>query len=1201
MQNSHYYILLKTILISLVGLCIGCDNKTGTGNVITGLSAEKIDLKPYYEESQLSDKLFRLVPTEESGLNVYGGIKETMSHNFFNYRLLYGGTGIGAGDFDNDGLVDLFVANNFEPNRLFKNTGGLKFEDKSTTSGIQDSTGFTYGVTVVDVNQDGWLDVYVCKAGGEDIPAPDRANRLYINNHDFTFTEKAVEYGLADETSSLQAYFFDYDRDGDLDIYLLTQWLNDKQLGSMKTLVHIEKGINQSDRFYINNGDGTYSDISSQAGVNNNGIGWSSTTGDYNMDGWPDVYVANDFIMYNYLYMNNQNGGFRQSIFDNLDKMTRFGMGSHTADWNNDGFPNVMVSGVSMFSQRRQRSMLDMSGTKKFDARIASGYHYQVPRNTLQINDGDGHFSEIASFAHLNSANWGWAILADDYDNDGWSDVFVANGFAWSWKLDDRLGKYGKLRSAVKTRNIEKYRNIRNQLDKEAQRYSNEIFQNRQGLKFDRKTSQWGLDLPTISHGAVSVDFDNDGDVDILATNLDQEVVLYENRSQQLQPRQYMKIAFEGVPPNRDGWGTKVHLYDVLGELLQFKEFCPTDGYLSTSDHRLHFGLGERSVVPKLLVTWPDGRQQMLTSVAANTTITLNYSDAGPAQYPLPQPVSLGIATSAEASVLDYRHRENNFDDFDRQFTLHYKQSRHGPGMAVADANGDGADDIYFSGAKGQPAALYLQNTAGQLRPSPQPALEAHATQEGLGALFFDADGDGDQDLYQCNGGGIYSNRAEVFQDQLYLNDGAGNFVLAPAGSLPSLQSSGGCTVAGDYDGDGDLDLFVGGRVVPSFYPQAPRSYLLRNDGGRFTGVTPAALQTPGMVTAALWTDYNQDDAIDLLLAGDWMPLRLFANQDGQLQEVDMGLTDTEGWWNSITGADFDADGDTDYLLGNAGLNHVRLARGEFPLKLHHGDFNGDEQYDLFYTYEKEGEEWPVYGFAAFQKQFPEWKHLLNGFSHYARRSFPTIRERLFPGQGDSLMVNTFTNVWMENKGDGTFELHALPRMAQLSPIFGAVTGDFDGDGHLDALCHGNFYPAHIAFEKQDAGRGLFLKGDGQGGFEAYRGIESGFLSKGDARGLVLVNRPDRVPLLVAAHNDAVAPVFELPKAQPQFRFQPTDHYALVQTKNGKVQRIENYHGCGYLSQSSSSQMGVVDWTQIAIFDGQGQRTTIYPGQLSSR
>lgn len=1147
------------------------------------------DLSEYYDNSS-PDALFRVVPPEESGLYFTNEFRETLDDNFWKYKLAHPGSGVGmgVGDFDNDGLPDLFFASNRRSNALYLNKGNLEFEDITAQAGIQDSTGFTYGVAVVDINQDGWLDVYLSKGGGIHEEGKLRANKLYINNKDLTFTEQAEEYGLADESNSTQAAFLDYDGDGDLDMYLVSHWMSDKQIFSLKTLAHIEKGTNFSDVFYRNNGDGTYTEVAKEIGINNNGVGWSGMVGDYDNDSDQDIYVANDFIMFNYLYMNQGNGQFEQKAFDNLRKMTRFGMGSDAGDINNDGWLDVVVTGIDMEDQEDQRGMLDFSNTKQFDGLIASGFHYQKPRNTLQLNNGDGTFSEIGAFAGVTTTGWSWGVLLEDFDNDAWSDLFVANGYGIPWYLDNRFKYYGKLRRAVKAEDEKAYFELREEMRRDYHRYNNEIFQNKQGLRFERKTKEWGIALPTMSHGAATVDLDNDGDMDLVATNGNQAVAVYENRARQLNDRNYLKITFTGQSGNIGGWGTIVRLLDDNGEVLQHKQLMPLRGSFSTSDHRMNFGLSDLETIPQLLVIWPDGRQQLLKEVAVNTTLNVKYADAVPGS-PLPRTASMQLAQPVGQEIFSHTHKENVFDDFDRQFTLHYRQSKHGPGVAVADVNGDQLDDLYYSGAAGHAAALYLQNGDGRLIASPQPAFQADRRKEGMGALFLDVDGDSDQDLYQCNGGGTYSSDGTAYQDRLYLNDGLGNFEPAPNGSLPTISSSGSCVVAGDYDGDGDLDLFVGGRVVPNFYPQTPRSYLLRNDGGRFTDVTPEQLQYPGMVTSALWTDHNNDDQLDLMLVGDWMPIRIYTNQSGQLQQTDMGLSNTEGWWNSITGADFDADGDVDYLLGNAGLNHVRLSRGEFPLKVVHGDFNADEQYDLFYTYEKEGKEWPVFSFAAFQKQFPEWKEVIKGFSPYARQPFPKIRDRLFPGQGESLIVNTWTNYWIENKGDGGFELHELPTEAQLSPILGAVTGDFDGDGHLDALCHGNFYPAHFMFERQDAGTGLFLQGDGKGGFKAYRGLQSGFLSDGDARGLALLGRRDQAPLLVAANNNSSSTVFELPTAQTQFRFLPDDRHALVRWGNGKVQRIENYHGCGYLSQSSLSVFGAAARVEITGRDGKSR------------
>jgi hypothetical protein len=1181
--------------VTLLLIMTGCESKGHTekerDHVYIPNSYE--DMSAYYE-NQSDTTLFHIVPPTESGIQFYNEVHENMDNTFWQFKFLFSGSGIGTGDFNRDGLLDLFFISNINANALYLNKGNLQFEDISATAGIVDTMGFSYGVAVADFNQDGWADIYISKAGGLKWTESERANKLFINNHDLTFTEKAAEYGLDNSSNSTQLNLIDYDLDGDLDIYLTTHWLSDKQINSLKSLAHIEKGINYSDYFFRNNGDNSYTEIAKEIGINNNGIGWSAAVGDYDNDDWPDIYVANDFIMYNYLYKNTGQGGFKQSVFESLKKMTRFGMGSDAGDINNDGLLDIVVAGIDMDNHLDQKSMLDFTETKQYDARLASGFHYQKERNTLQLNNGDGTFSEIGCFANLSTTNWTWAVLLEDFDNDGWSDLFAANGFYNPWYMDNRFSISGKLRRALKSGNEKQYFKLRESMYRNHHKSPNQIYRNNQDLTFTQKSKEWGLNIPNVSYGAVVADLDNDGDMDIISSNTNHPPTFYENRSRQLNHNNFVKVSFKGPQQNLNGWGSKVHLYDESGTLMQFKQQQPIRGYLSTSDHRLNFGLGELEIIPKMTFTWTDGKQQILKNIPANSILTIDYKDASIPNSVEPPKKSLVIAEASDG-IISFEQKENDFDDFDRQFNLHYKQSKHGPAMAVADVNGDLLDDILFGGAQDHSSALYFQDAKGHFNLSDQPELSKDAAQEDMGSLFFDADNDGDLDLYQCSGGGAYHADLSFYQDRLYLNDGHGNF-KKDGQALPEINSSGSCVIAADYDKDGDLDLFIGGRVTPSFYPLAPRSYLLENNDGKFTDITPAYLQKLGMVTAALWTDFNNDQFMDLIVVGDWMPVRFFQNNNGVLTDVssEAGLTDTEGWWNSITGADFDEDGDIDYVLGNAGLNTYIKTNPEAPLSLVYGDFNQDGQLDLFHTYEQAGKRYPVFGFGAFQKSFPEWKDKVEGFTPYARMTFAEIQEKFFPGQGEELKAKTFANVILENKGNGKFIKQELPNKAQLAPINGMITGDFDGDGYTDVLCHGNFYPAHYAFERQDAGTGIFLKGNGNGQFEVFRGKESGFWSDVDSRSLVLVDRNKLAPIIIAANNSDKARAFLLNEDRKQFRFSSGDQYALLHLANGKTQKIENYLGSGYLSQTSSTQLIGPNVTRIEIMGNNTEKRIIF-------
>ena len=1073
------------------------------------------------------DTLFELRSPAETGIGFRNDLPADTSFNILNYLYYYDGGGVAAGDVNGDDLVDLYFTANAAPNRLYLNRGHFRFEDVTDAAGVAGKGDWSKGVAMADVNGDGLLDLYVSNVA---YLGKQGRNELFVNNGDGTFTDRAVEYGLAHEGFSTQAAFFDYDRDGDLDMYLLNHSLHIEDTYGPDTLRY-ERHPRAGDKLFRNEG-AFFTDVSDSAGIYGGRIGYGLgvATSDLDNDGCPDIYVSNDFHEHDYLYYNNCDGTFTESIRTAMGHTSRASMGNDAADFNNDGRMDIVV--LDMLPARQDyRNRSDVGESRElYDLKRRFGYHHQVVRNTLQLNRGLRRFSEIGYLAGIEATDWSWGSLFADFDQDGRQDMFVTNGIPRRPNDMDYVyfaATPGRQAALARPITSETYAWIERMPEA---RIANYAFRNEGDLVFTNQTRAWGLDDPGFSNGVAYADLDNDGDLDLAVNTIDAPASVYENRAERLADRHYLQVRLAGEGANTAGVGAKVILRR-RGE-TKVREHMPVRGWQSSVDPRLHLGLGDWTSVDTLIVVWPDGRRQTLIDVAADQMLALRQEDATEMHRPASPPAPLFEEIAASLGV-HFRHQENVYFDFNREGLMPHKISTEGPAMAVGDVNGDGRADVFVGGAKRQAARLFLQQSDGRFVPVSEAAWRADSLHEDVDAAFFDANGDGALDLYVVSGGNEYWGQAEALLDRLYLGDGAGGFSRA-ADALPPRYVNGCCAAPRDFDGDGDMDLFVAGRVEARRYGEIPQSYLLENDGaGVFADVTEEyapGLSRVGMVGGAAWADYDGDGQDDVIVAGEWMPVRVFAQRDGRFEEqAAPGLEGSEGWWQSVAVEDMDDDGDPDLLLGNLGRNSSVRASADAPALLYVRDFDGDGSTEHILTVVRDGGRYPVATRDEIIRQTPS---LLRTFPAYA--DFGAGRyEDLFTEEERAGAVvrqaNRFGSAWAENLGDGSFALHELPAEAQFSPAYAMLPGDFDGDGRKDLILGGNFYGVRPSRGRYDAGYGLLLRGDGRGGFEPVDLAESGLLLEGEVRALRWLPH-ERGPLLLAARsNDTVQ----------AFRFRP--------------------------------------------------------------
>jgi hypothetical protein len=1065
-------------------------------------------------------KLFTQLYAKETGIDFRNDLNETFQVNLMTNEYMYSGGGVAVGDIDNDGLQDLYFVSNQGQDKLYLNKGNFEFEDITAKAGIPLVTGWSAGVTMEDVNSDGYLDIYVVKGGEYEKDPAQRKNLLFINNGDNTFSEKAAEYGLQDDGSGTMAAFFDYDLDGDLDCYVLNHPVRNMNypldLMNEIKLNPTPPQDKDSDRLYRNDG-GKFTDVTKEAGLLNWGYGLGIVFGDVNKDGFPDIFITNDFEVEDFYYENNGDGTFTEKLKEQFGHVSYYAMGVDMADFNNDGWLDVYE--VEMLPESRKRAITNMQSMnrQKFETMVSYGTHHQYMRNCLHLNQGNAAFSEIAQFAKVNKTDWSWGTLLVDLNDDGYKDIYVANGIARDMKDRDYTLKGNQL--AQQTGGGLTLEQVHNLVP--STKVSNYVFKNNGDLTFSKTMEEWGLDQKGFSNGLSYADLDKDGDLDLIVNNLNEEPWIFKNNAKE-KGNNYLNVKLLGTKNNPNGIGTKVTIHTTDG--IQYQENYTVRGFQSTSEPLVHFGLKNLNKIDKIEVVWPDGKMETKTNISANQVLEFEYKNATETATFADAKGNLFEDITSSAGI-DFKHNEIWFDDFKTEILLPHKMSQNGPSLATGDLNGDGLDDFYIGGAAGQAGAVYLSTQNGTFTKSSTTTLstfEKDKEYEDLGAVFFDADGDADLDLYVVSGSNEFQEGSRYYQDRLYKNNGKGTFTDA-TNSLPKITSSGSCVVAGDYDKDGDLDLFVGGRVVPQKYPHPAQSYILNNEGGKFKDVTESIapeLQKRGMVTSAIWTDFDGDNDLDLMVVGEWMPITLFENNGNFFSEAtdNQGLTNTTGWWFKVIEYDFDQDGDQDYIVGNIGLNHKFKASEEKPFSVYCSDFDSTGTLDIVLAQYSGNDIFPVRGRDCSSEQMPFITEKFPTFAEFGDANLKTVYgEKLNTAlQYDAKL---FASVYLENTGSG-FNIRQLPTEAQLSAITGIIPSDFDNDGKTDLLIAGNMYQTEVETSRADANLGVLLKGDDKGNFTPIGIQESGFYAPGDVKDLKMLNSGT---ILVARNHDSMS------------------------------------------------------------------------------
>lgn len=1160
---------------------------------------------------------FKRLSAKQSGIDFNNLITENDSINILDLEYVYNGGGVAIADFNNDGLQDVFFTGNMVSNRLYMNDGKLHFRDVTKQSSIDQKNRWCTGAVTVDINNDGLMDIYAC-ASIKNNPA-DRANLLYINkgvgkDGNPVFEEQGIAYNVADTGHTTNAAFFDYDNDGDLDLYVLTNQMIDDRYPNKYRPKFTDGSSPNTDRLYRNDfdsskGHAVYTDVSKAAGITIEGFGLGLNITDINKDGWKDIYVTNDYLTNDLLWINNKNGTFTNRSADYFKHTSYSAMGNDVQDINNDGLVDVIA--VDMLPETNERKKMMMSANN-YQTNLNNDkfkYEYQYGRNTLQLNQGttpendsDRHpvFSDIGFFAGVAETDWSWTPLVTDFDNDGYRDIVITNGFPKDITDHDFMVFRA---SANKVASKE---HILEQIP--AVKLKNYAYHNNGNLTFANSTDDWGLDEPFFSSGAAYADFDNDGDMDMVISNINDPSVVYENVTAGHENANYLQVKFIGDTKNRNGIGAWAELYYNNGE-TQVYENNPYRGYISTIENIAHFGLGKTAFVDSLVIKWQNGRSQTLKNLGTNKRITVNIKDADQAfSWAAPATSPTLFTEVSDAMNPGYTHEEIDFADFNYQRLLPHKLSEYGPALAVGDLNGDGMDDLVSGGSYGYSAKLFFQQTNGSfvkedLLPGTNKLTKGW---EDLGVLVFDADGDGDMDVYTASGSYESQPNTAAYLDKLYINNGKGTFTIDSA-ALPKNLTSKSCVRAADYDKDGDLDLFVAGRVEPWSYPKPVSSFIYQNNSQNgkayFTDVTKKvapALVNLGLACDGVFTDFDNDGWSDLVVAGEWMPVTFLKNNKGIFENItaQTATASNVGFWTSIAPGDYDNDGDMDYIVGNMGLNSFYRASAKYPITMYAKDFDNNGSYDAIPTLFLSDNEGNKKEFAAqtrddLVKQMIGFRSKFQNYKTFANAGMDKILTKEELSNALILKANTCATSLYSNNGDGTFTVSALAAPAQFSTINGMVADDFDGDGNLDVVMNGNDYGTEVTVGRYDALNGLLLKGDGKGGFTALPINQSGISIPGNGKALVKLRTPGNQYTLVGSQNRGGLKAFHWNNKATLIPLLPTDVGAIISFKNGKKQRQEFNYGSAFLSQSGRFIKVNNAIAAVEVFDSKGNRRVL--------
>ena len=1157
-----------------------------------------------------SDKKFQIIAPEQSGIDFSNTIESNDTFNVIDFYYIFNGGGVAIGDFNNDGLQDVYFSGNQVSNKLYLNESAFQFKDITRTAKVEAADIWSQGIAAVDINHDGWLDIYVCASiyGTK----KQRVNKLYINNglnEDGipTFREEANSWGIDESGHSSNAAFFDYDLDGDLDLFILNNFMDRKFPSKFRPAVVDGSSVN-SDKLYKNTGNETFVDVSQEAGILIEGYSHGISIRDLNLDGWPDVYITNDFLPNDILYINNQDGTFSNKVSDYLKHQCFSAMGNDIADINNDGLQEIMSLDMLPEINYRKKTMLLRSNpmnqinTQKFN------YDFQFVRNMIHLNmgpdpNGNMLYGDIGFLSGIYETDWSWSPLFADFDNDGFKDLVVANGFPGDVTDMDFAHYMSRFQNIVRHRS-ELFDTIPEvQID-------NYIFKNNGDLTFTKKTKEWGFDAKTYSNGAAFVDFDNDGDLDYITNNINGLSTMYKNTTienlDSNEKANFLRVRLNGSKMNPQGLGVKVLLY--AGPQMQFHEHNNYRGFMSTMDPIIHFGLGEIDHIDSLIVFWPGHAVSRTYNILSNQEIELNYNDGKIASdlnlhdYLLKSGEKQIFERNEKPQYIQFLHQEKELFDFNYQRTIPHKLSQYTPGIAIADIDQDGLEDMYIGGNGLFPGSFLIQDKMGNFNKENRIILNDELLAKDMGILFFDADGDKDDDLYVVSGGIEKPVNDVFYTDRLYFNDGLGLFSYNKS-ALPDLKKSGSCVKAADFDKDGDLDLFVGTRSKPGEYPFSEPSHILLNDHGIFSDATNEicpGLNTPEMVTDAIWTDFDNDQWIDLIVVGEWMDIKFYKNTDGKLIDVSNNALpfSSSGWWNCIAGCDIDDDGDTDYICGNLGTNSIFKGTNEYPLTIYAKDFDLNGIVDpIIVKYGKdehfEMQPFPIYTRDDLLTQVAILRQRVSTYRDFGRA---TITELFTPDELEESYKREgshFESSILINNGNGKFQLNPLPVEAQMAPVFGIVTQDFNLDGFTDLLLVGNDYSLELMTGRIDASNGQLLLGKGDGNFKALKPYESGFIVKGDAKGIVsLFNHSENQVILTTQNKDSLITHSYLIENNNKIIDPKDASWAHIKLKNGRTRKHEFYYGSSYLSQSSR-KMIVLDYYKEIVLHQQNTETII--------